>query len=132
MSQRRHSPRFDYFLAIGAVSAVLAAMPALGAEARATSDARARYLQEREMCLSGKSHQDRATCLRDAGAAYEEARRGALPIQGPVNYEQNALRRCDPLPAFEREACVARMRGEGTTRGSVADGGIYRELTIRQ
>ena len=34
------------------------------------------------------------------------------------------------LPAEDRDLCRARMRGEGVTRGSVEEGGIYRELTV--
>jgi hypothetical protein len=34
-----------------------------------SADAQARYQQERAVCLSGQSNQDRATCLREADAA---------------------------------------------------------------
>lgn len=47
----------------------------------------------------------------------------------PGDYARNALKRCDPLPEPERQECMARMQGEGTTQGSVASGGILRELT---
>jgi hypothetical protein len=117
--------------AIGAVSALLVAAPVLAAEGLGASDARARYLQERAACESGQSHQDRATCMREAGAAYDEARRGRLN-DGPAQYQQNALVRCNALPPGDREACLARMQGQGVTRGSVAEGGIYRELVIRE
>jgi hypothetical protein len=116
-------------IAIGAATA-LAATPALAADARG-SDAQARYQQERAACNSGQSHQDQATCLREAGAALEEARRGRLD-DGQAAYQQNALIRCNALPADERSACHARMQGQGTTRGSVAEGGIYRELVTRE
>ena len=33
-----------------------------------------------------------------------------------------------PLPDEERQACEARIRGLGTTSGSVAGGGILRQL----
>jgi len=36
------------------------------------------------------------------------------------------------LPSGERDACLARMQGQGVARGSVAEGGIYRELVIRE
>ena len=45
---------------------------------------------------------------------------------------RNALRRCEPLRDPDRQDCVARIRGEGTTSGSVAEGGIYRELVTRE
>ena len=91
------------------------------------SEAQARYQKERTACISGQSHQDRATCLQEAGAALDEARRGNLG-GGMGQYEQNQLRRCDAHQAEDREYCLRRMRGEGTTSGGVEGGGIYREL----
>ena len=91
------------------------------------ADAQARYKQDRAACNSGQPYQDRAACLREAGAALQESRRGRLgDNQGA--YKKNRLIRCDPLPADDREDCVRRMRGEGTASGSVESGGIYREL----
>lgn len=98
--------------------------------------ARERYEAERAVCLSGLSHQPRATCLREAAAALGEALAGRLDdplghlIDARTRYEENSLRRCDPLPPEDRALCQARMRGEGITRGSVEEGGIYRELTV--
>ncbi len=91
------------------------------------SEAQARYQQDRAACISGQSNQDRATCLREAGAALQEAKRGRVGDSGSA-YEQNRLIRCDGLPAGDREDCLRRMRGEGSVSGSVASGGIYREL----
>jgi len=108
----------------------LGAMLVAGTAAAAGSDlseAQARYQRERADCLSGRSHQDRDTCLREAGAALQEARRGRSG-DGGTSYEQNQLARCERLPAGDREDCVRRMRGEGTVSGSVEGGGIYREL----
>ncbi len=101
--------------------------PTWGAEAGASADARARYQQERAVCLSGQSSQDRATCLREAAAALAEAKRGALGA-GAAPLARNARQRCEPLPADDRRACEARMQGQGSTSGSVDGGGIYREL----
>jgi len=91
------------------------------------SEAQARYQQDRAACTSGQSQQDRATCLREAGAALQEAKRGQNG-GGQTSYERNQLLRCDRLTAGEREDCLRRMRGEGTVSGSVEGGGIYREL----
>ena len=88
------------------------------------------YQQDRAACNSGQTNQDRATCLREAGAALQESRRGRLDNGQSSLYEQNALARCQPLPLEERAACQARIRGEGTTSGSVEKGGVYRELTV--
>ncbi len=85
------------------------------------------YQRERAACLSGQSHQDRATCLKEAGAALAEARRGGLTAAGP-----NATQRCDALQGDEYTACVARMSGAGVVKGSVEGGGVYRELTTRK
>ena len=109
-----------------AVGAMLVSGIAMSAAAD-ISEANARYQQERAACISGQSHQDRATCLQEAGAALQEAKRGNLG-GGMGQYEQNQLRRCDAHPAEDREDCLRRMRGEGTISGSVEGGGIYREL----
>lgn len=91
------------------------------------SDAQARYERDRAACNSGQSNQDRPTCLREAGAALQEAKRGQLD-DGQSAYEQNRLLRCERLQGAERDDCVRRMRGEGTVSGSVESGGVYREL----
>ena len=113
------------------VGATLASGTAIAASNPALSEAQLRYQQERAVCISGQSNQDRSTCLREAGAALAEARRGALATN-VAELLSNQLRRCEPLPASDREDCVARMKGHGTTSGSVAAGGIYRELVTRE
>ena len=111
--------------------ATQAAPPTPAADSAELSAARARYTQEVALCKSGRSHQDRATCLQEAGAALAEARRGALD-KGTADLEANRILRCDPLPADQRKDCIARMQGQGTTSGSVEGGGIYRELVTRE
>jgi hypothetical protein len=91
------------------------------------SEAQARYQQDRAACISGQSNQDRATCLREAGAALQEGKRGRIG-DGQSPYEKNQLIRCDRLQGGDRDDCLRRMRGEGTVSGSVESGGIYREL----
>lgn len=88
---------------------------------------RARFEQERDVCNSGRSNQSRATCLREANAAYAEARAGKLD-DGAAPYAMNATLRCDALQGDDHRDCLIRMHGGGTTSGSVAEGGIYREL----
>lgn len=95
----------------------------------AADTARATYERERAACLSGQSGQDRSTCLREAAAAYQEsrgARRGAATVSED-RYAQNALQRCQPLPAADRAECERRMQS-GSTSGSVTGGGVLREL----
>jgi hypothetical protein len=91
------------------------------------AEAQTRYEQDRAACISGQSNQDRATCLKEAGAALQAAKRGQL-TDGQSAYERNQLLRCDRLEAGDRDDCLRRMRGEGTVSGSVEGGGIYREL----
>jgi hypothetical protein len=84
------------------------------------------YQQERADCISGKSAEDKATCLREAGAAQQDARRGKLA--NDADYQKNAALRCQSLPATDRSDCERRVSGEGATSGSVSGGGVYREL----
>lgn len=115
----------------GVAAAILITVSATSALAASTpgADARQRYQQERAYCLSGQSQQDRPTCLREAGAAYAEARRGSLPTTGSTNYQANALARCAAQPAPDQEACRMRIQ-QGTTAGSVRDGGLIREIEL--
>ncbi|WP_256354740.1 hypothetical protein [Variovorax sp. dw_308] len=77
------------------------------------------------------ARQDTAACLREAGAARQEAARGGLTQPGATAANQNASARCQALPATERADCEARMQGTGsgttTTSGSVMGGGVIRE-----
>jgi hypothetical protein len=112
-------------LALCAAGAVLVAT---AAAAGPGADVQARYQKDRAACLSGETNQDRATCLREAGAALVEARRNGLTTTTDSTYVQNSMERCVPLPAADQEDCVRRMNGEGIVKGSVEEGGIYREL----
>jgi len=100
--------------------------------ARSTDDAATRYRMEREACMSGQSHQDRTTCLKEAGAAQGEARAGRLDDRAAASYRQNAVERCRVLPTSDRDACVARIDGTGRVSGSVEGGGILREYVQRE
>jgi hypothetical protein len=117
---------FSLGLSACAVTAMLVAGVAAAAGSN-LAEAQARYAQDRAACISGQSNQDRATCLREAGAALQEAKSGRID-DGNSSYKQNQLIRCDRLSAGERDDCLRRMRGEGTVSGSVEGGGIYREL----
>jgi hypothetical protein len=99
--------------------------------ANPAGDANARYQQERAVCLSGASNQDRATCLKEAGAALKEAKAGHLN-DGRQDYAANALQRCNSLPGDQQEFCYRRMQGEGKVSGSVQEGGVLRELTVKE
>ena len=107
--------------------ALLLAVGIASAAGGNASDAQARYNQDRDACMSGRSNQDRATCLREASAALQEAKRGRLGDDQSA-YERNRVIRCDRLAGEDREDCLRRMRGEGSVSGSVEGGGVYREL----
>lgn len=127
--RRLNSDRNRWALAALAGSALLSlacATAVLAAQAGDAADAQARYRSERAACLDGRTSQDRATCLREAGAALQEARRGRLQDDETAFY-RNRITRCDPLPPQDRQDCIGRMNGEGIARGSVEEGGIYRE-----
>lgn len=113
------------FITLGAL---WAAAPA----AAAMSDPVAEYQAMREACLRGETtHEDQQNCLREAGAALQEARRNRL--QDPsTDYERNARLRCERVPAHQREFCLAlRDSSAVTVRGSVEGGGILRERVLR-
>ena len=109
-----------------ATAALACSMPALAADKAA---ARSDHDSQRARCLSGQSHQDRATCLREAAAAREESRRGGLTSSD--NYRANALSRCDRLPSADQAECRKRI-GQGSASGSVEAGGVLREHVTRE
>lgn len=113
---------------IASLAVVLACAPAAwSAGDKAVSEAQQRYSQERANCMSGQSHQDRATCLREAGAALQEARRHRLDGAAGADLEANATARCEAQPAADRTACVQRVMGAGSAQGSVEAGGLIRQ-----
>jgi hypothetical protein len=115
-------------LAASAALALLVTLsPAHAATKGKVSPAQAAYQQERARCLRGESGQERATCLHEAAAAYDEARRGKLNNAPDADFARNAVQRCEAQPAADREACVQRLRGAGSTEGSVKGGGLIRE-----
>lgn len=90
-----------------------------------------RYRSERAVCLNGQSNQSLQTCLREAEAVRAQALKADLD-DGAADYARNASQRCDRLPPELRQACIARMAGAGTVSGSVAAGGLYRELVTTE
>jgi len=107
------------------LSFIAASLSLTTAAVAADPNANDAYKKERAACMDGSSHQDRATCLREAAAARGEAKRGNLTSS--PSYDNNAAQRCSVLPPADRDDCVRRVQGAGTTSGSVEDGGIYRE-----
>jgi hypothetical protein len=113
---------------LAGIAAALVLSPVLAA-APAPGSAEARYQQERAACLNGTSQQDRATCLKEAGAALAEARRARLDNGEDARaLRENALQRCKAQPPQDRVACERLARGEGTVSGSVGGGGVIKEV----
>jgi hypothetical protein len=111
---------------------LLAATAALGqAPVTATGntgiDASGNLQRERAACLSGRSQQDQATCLREADNAAADKRSGKLGNSG-AQFDANARLRCEALSGQDRSDCEARVMGYGNTSGSVAGGGVIREV----
>ena len=99
-----------------------------GAATTSKAEIETQYQRDRAVCLSGKSNQDQATCLKEAGAARAEALRGDTG-DGGADYRRNQLDRCKALAGDEARDCRLRMQGAGKVSGSASAGGIYRELT---
>lgn len=118
-------------IAVGA-AAGYAASPAYAADAAAAA-AKSSYSKERADCEAGRTAEDRATCLREAGAAQDERKRNQLDNAGSAR--QNAIERCNLVAAKDKADCLARIEGPSkpnqstTTSGSVAGGGVIRETT---
>jgi hypothetical protein len=88
------------------------------------------YQQERAACLDGSSAQDRATCLKEAGAARAEMRRRGLDNgENPIQLRANALQRCQRVAAADRAACERLALGDGQRSGSVAEGAVLKQIT---
>ena len=108
----------------------LAATMAMAAGAGTNADIEARYKLDVERCNMGQTNQDKATCLREAGAARDESRRNRL-TNANESYQQNQVSRCQALPVAERQDCMLQMSGQDTrVEGSVGAGGVLRETTI--
>jgi len=96
----------------------------------ASASVQSRYQQDRAACLDSSSQHDRNSCLREAGAVRAESIRGHAASETADARARNALQRCNELPGDMRGLCERRVRGEGTVSGSVAAGGVLRELVI--
>ena len=112
---------------------IIFALLAIGGMASATvasaQGARSGIYQQ-EVSVCGHNQQDRAACIREAGAARQEAARGGLT--GAPDYRANALARCGLQQPADRADCEARvLGGSGNTSasvdGSVMGGGVIRE-----
>lgn len=111
------------------VAALLAVTAATAQVATGTTgiDASGSFQQEVNACMTGKTQQDQATCLREARNAQADKKRGVLDNAG-AQFDANAKARCEVLAGEDKAACEARLMGYGSTSGSVAAGGVLREV----
>ena len=125
----RKSSHSNQSLVYFGVAALLAMTAATAQVATGTTgiDASGSYQQEVNACLTGRTQQDQADCLKEARNAQADKKRGVLDNAG-AQFEANAAARCDVLAGEEKAACQARVLGYGSTSGSVAGGGLLREV----
>jgi len=106
-------------LAVGAATAQVAGTTGI--------DSTGSYQSEVQACLTGKTQQDQADCLKEARNAQADKKRGVLDTTGDLN--ANAAARCNVFTSGEdKAACQARVMGMGASSGSVAGGGMIREV----
>lgn len=109
-------------------SVAAAASVSEGAAGTSGAERQRAYQQERQVCLNGASNQSREDCLREAAAALQPGGNTGV-ASTPADLQANAEQRCAALPAEDRQSCLLRMQGAGSTQGSADAGGILRELT---
>lgn len=114
-----------------AAGLMLAAGAVHAADAIGRAAIQSQYEQDVANCKSGKSNQDRATCMQEAGAARDEANRQNLKEGSADQHQQNMVDRCNHLPAASRQDCLTQMTSPTNVRGSVQGGGVLRETVIQ-
>ena len=108
------------------VSALLA-VGAATAQMATGIDATGSYQSEVNACMTGQTQQGRDDCLKEARNAQADKRRGVLDTAGSL--EANSMSRCQVFTSGEdKAACQARVMGMGSAAGSVAGGGLIREV----
>lgn len=112
-------------LAVGAATAQVASDAAF--PGAAMIDSSGSYKQEMQACMSGATQQSREDCMKEARNAAAAKRRGNLDTYG--DHQQHAMNRCEVhMDAENKAACRARIMGMGSIEGSVAAGGLLREV----
>jgi hypothetical protein len=110
-------------LTIGAVTAASAQIAAGTTGIDATGNQRS----ELSACVNGRTQQDRETCMTEVRNANAAKRAGKVDNSGG-RFKENALARCDVFRGEEQIACQARIVGYGDAGGSVAGGGVIRQI----
>lgn len=122
----------NFRLATSAAAFGVAALLSLGATAQIAAgttgiDATGSASSEMNACLTGRTQQDRETCMTEVRNANAAKRAGQVDNAGG-QFGANALKRCDVFQGEELIACQARIVGYGKTDGSVAGGGAIRQV----
>ena len=111
-----------------AAAAIALTLPAW-AQGTAKTSADSRYQQERAACAAMSSPESRTNCLRDLGAARQQAQRQPRAPVSQDQLQRNALQRCQVHTiAEDRAICERMVRGEGEVSGSVSGGGQIRSI----
>lgn len=129
MKNPLHFQRSRHMLVAAAATLCLA--PAWAADVPPPT-AQQTYAHDRAACLNGKASEARETCLKEAGAALAEARKGRLHDPDQAALTSNALRRCEAVQAADRDACQKMALGGGTVSGSVEGGGELKQYVTVQ
>ena len=131
MTRTRSNPGRSAWLGV-ALLTLAGLAQAAGPKPKNVDPLRLQYERERANCMTGQTSEPRDVCLREAAAAYAQARQGRLasPGDGPQQWASNALLRCQSQPQEDREMCERRVR-EGQVSGSVEGGGRLTTLTVR-
>lgn len=116
---------------VGVAMVVLVCGQAFSVAAQDRSEKQRRFEADRQACLGGKTGQTYESCMKEAHAVLADPASSTAPVN-TEQLQRNALARCDTQTGDEHVACVARIRGEGTVSGSVAGGGVLRELVTTE
>ena len=82
---------------------------------------------EMAACTTGRTQQDKQTCMKEVRNAQQAKRAGQIDNAGSP-FEANALKRCNSLEGDDKATCQARVMGYGKPQGSVAGGGVVTEI----
>lgn len=116
----------------GLVAFVFSAVLVMSATAQIASgttgiDNTGNAASELAACNNGTTQQSRATCITEVQNANAAKRAGQIDNAGG-QFGANAMARCDVLSGDDQLACRARVAGYGNPQGSVAGGGVIREI----
>jgi hypothetical protein len=100
---------------------------ALTVNAQDRSEKLRRFELDSQACHSGITGQDLDACMKEAKAVFA-APVETTPAASAQQRKSAAVSRCDVFTDDVRTTCIARTTDEATVSGSVAGGGILREL----